>query len=67
MRIAESFNSSVQFCALIGAKRILVCKKGGYNAKVAGAVLQFNMQQVLTEIHKSMNKIVPSIVDNLEK
>ncbi|XP_029173197.1 uncharacterized protein LOC114942073 [Nylanderia fulva] len=63
--ITESFNSSI--CAQIGGKRILVNKKGGYNARVAGAVLQFNTQQVITEVHKSMNKTVPPIVEKLEK
>jgi len=42
-------------------------KRGFYNARVAGAVVQYNTQKVLTQLHESMNKIVPPIVENLEK
>ncbi|KMQ86118.1 hypothetical protein RF55_14999 [Lasius niger] len=62
---AESFNSII--CKQIGGKRINFGKKGSYNARIAGAVLQFNTQEVLTQLHKSMCKTVPPIVENLEK
>ena len=62
---AESFNSII--CKEIGGKRINFGKRGSYNARIAGAVVQYNTQQVLTELHKSMCKTVPPIVENLEK
>jgi len=39
---AESFNSII--CKLIGGKRINFGKRGSYNARIAGAVLQYNTQ-----------------------
>ncbi|KMQ82941.1 hypothetical protein RF55_21408, partial [Lasius niger] len=62
---AESFNSII--CKEIGGKRINFGKRGSYNARIAGAVVQYNTQQVLTEVHQSMCKTVPPIVENLEK
>jgi len=62
---AESFNSII--CKEIGGKRINFGKRGSYNARVAGAIVQYNTQQVLTQLHENMNKIVPPIVENLEK
>jgi len=62
---AESFNSII--CKEIGGKRINFGKRGSYNARIAGAVVQYNTQQVLTQVHQSMRKTVPSIVENLEK
>lgn len=34
---------------------------------VAGAIVQYNTQQVLTQLHQNMGKIVPLIAENLEK
>lgn len=62
---AESFNSII--CKEIGGKRINFGKRGSYNARIAGAVLQYNTQQVLTEMHQGMNKIVPANAEKLEK
>ncbi|XP_067216539.1 uncharacterized protein [Linepithema humile] len=62
---AESFNSII--CKEIGGKRINFGKRGSYNARIAGAIVQYNTQQVLTQLYKSMDKIVPPIVENLEK
>ncbi|KAL6418944.1 hypothetical protein ACFW04_014155 [Cataglyphis niger] len=62
---AESFNSII--CKQIGGKRINFGKRGSYNVRIAGTVVQYNTQQVLTQIHQSMCKIVPPIVKNLEK
>ncbi|XP_067207257.1 uncharacterized protein [Linepithema humile] len=62
---AEWFNSII--CKEIGGKRINFGLRGSYNARVAGAVVQHNTQQVLTELHKTMGKDVPAIVENLEK
>ncbi|KAL6418882.1 hypothetical protein ACFW04_011717 [Cataglyphis niger] len=62
---AESFNSII--CKQIGGKRINFGKRDSYNARIAGAVVQYNTQQVLTQIHQSMCKTVPPIVKNLEK
>jgi len=60
------FNSII--CKAIAGKRINLGARGSYNARVAGAVVQHNTQQVLTEIHKGMNKSVPSIViEKVEK
>jgi hypothetical protein len=62
---AESFNSII--CKEIGGKRIHFGKRGSYNARIAGAVVQHNSQQVLTQVHESMYKNVPFVVANLEK
>ncbi|KMQ89298.1 hypothetical protein RF55_11082 [Lasius niger] len=62
---AESFNSII--CKEIGGKRINFGNRGSYNARIAGAVVQFNTQQVLTEVHNSMSKNVPPVVEILEK
>jgi len=62
---AESFNSIV--CKEIGGKRIHFGKRGSYNARILGSVVQYNTQQVLTEIYKGIDKTVPSIVEKLEK
>jgi len=43
---AESFNSII--CKEIAGKRINFANRGSYNARVAGAVVQYNTQQVLT-------------------
>ncbi|KMQ86063.1 hypothetical protein RF55_15069, partial [Lasius niger] len=43
---AESFNSII--CREIGGKRINFGNRGSYNARIAGAVVQYNTQQVLT-------------------
>ncbi|KMQ88744.1 hypothetical protein RF55_11711 [Lasius niger] len=62
---AESFNSII--CKEIGGKSINFGNRDSYNARIAGAVAQFNTQQVLTEVHNNMDKNVPSIVETLEK
>jgi len=62
---AESFNAII--CKEIGGKRINFGARGSYNARIAGAVLQHNTQQVLTQLHKSVCKTVPSIIENMEK
>ncbi|KMQ85131.1 hypothetical protein RF55_16498 [Lasius niger] len=62
---AESFNSII--CKEIGGKRINFGNRGSYNARIAGAVVQYNTQQVLTQVHKSICNNVPPIVDTLEK
>ena len=62
---AESFNSII--CKEIGAKRIFYGKRGSYHTRVAGAIVQYNTQQVLTQLHESMGKIIPPIVENFEK
>ena len=61
---AESFNSII--CKEIGGKRINFGKRGSYNTRIAGAVVQYNTQQVLTQLHQSMCKTVPPIVENME-
>jgi len=55
---AESFNWIV--CKEIGGKRIHFGKRGSCNARILGSVVQYNTQQVLTEIRK--DKIVPSFL-----
>ncbi|XP_076545845.1 uncharacterized protein LOC117609781 [Osmia lignaria lignaria] len=62
---AETFNSII--CKEIGGKRINFGARGSYNARVAGAVTQYNTQQVLTEMHKNMCKTVPPLVKRLEE
>jgi hypothetical protein len=62
---AEGFHSNV--CKVIGGKRVFCGARGSYNARIAGSVLQYNTQQVLTEVYKGMDKAVPSIVENMEK
>jgi len=62
---AESFNSII--CKEIGGKRINFGNRGSYNARVAGAVVQFNTQQVLTEVYKNMGSNVPPVIETLEK
>jgi hypothetical protein len=62
---AESFNSII--CKEIGGKRIHFGKRGSYNARIAGAVVQHNTQQVLTQVHESVYKDVLLVVANLEK
>jgi hypothetical protein len=61
----ELFNSIV--CKAIAGKRQNFGARGSYNARVAGAVIQHNTQQVLTELHKNVCNTVPSIIENLEK
>lgn len=62
---AELFNSII--CKEIAGKRINFANRGSYNARVAGAVVQYNTQQVLTQVHKNMSKNVPPIVETVEK
>ncbi|XP_072750547.1 uncharacterized protein [Anoplolepis gracilipes] len=62
---AEAFNSII--CKEIGSKSLNFGLRGSYNARIAGVCVQYNTQQVLTQIHKSMCKDVPSTVENLEK
>jgi len=50
----ELFNSII--CKEIGGKRIHFGKRGSYNARIAGAVVQHNTQQILTQIYKSMQQ-----------
>ena len=61
--LAESFN----ICKEIGGKRINYGLRGSYNGRVAGAVVQYNTQQVLTKYHDSVGRIVPPIFQKLEK
>ncbi|XP_070523169.1 uncharacterized protein [Cardiocondyla obscurior] len=61
---AESFNSII--CKEISGKRINYGRRGSYNARIAGAVVQYNTQQVLTELHKNMCDSVPPIIEKLE-
>jgi len=62
---AESFNSKI--CKAIAGKRINLGARGSYNAGFAGAVVQYNTQQVLTELYQGMDKTVSTIIENLEK
>ena len=62
---AEFLNAII--CKDIGGKRINFGLQGWYNGRVAGVGVQYNTQQVLTEYHASMHKIVPPIVGKLEK
>jgi len=62
---AEAFNSII--CKEIGGKRLNFGLRGSYNARIAGAVVQYNTQQVLTQVHKSMCKDVPLTIQNLEQ
>jgi len=62
---AEAFNSII--CKAIAGKRINLGARGSYNARIAGAVVQYNTQQVLTELHQGMDTNVPVIIENLEK
>nr|XP_034194852.1 uncharacterized protein LOC117611076 [Osmia lignaria]XP_034194853.1 uncharacterized protein LOC117611076 [Osmia lignaria]XP_034194854.1 uncharacterized protein LOC117611076 [Osmia lignaria]XP_034194855.1 uncharacterized protein LOC117611076 [Osmia lignaria]XP_034194856.1 uncharacterized protein LOC117611076 [Osmia lignaria] len=62
---AETFNSII--CKEIGGKRINFGARGSYNARVAGAVTQYNTQQELTEMHKNMCKTIPPLVKRLEE
>ncbi|XP_067205374.1 uncharacterized protein [Linepithema humile] len=62
---AESFNSII--CKEIGGKRINFGLRGSYNARIAGAVVQHNTREVLTQVYESMKKDVPLVVENLEK
>ncbi|XP_067203566.1 uncharacterized protein [Linepithema humile] len=62
---AESFNSII--CKTIGGKRINFGLRGSYNARIAGAVVQYNTEQVLTQMYENMCKNVPPVVENLEK
>jgi len=61
----ESFNSIV--CKELGGKRINFGLQGSYNARVAEAVVQYNTQQVLTQVHENICKVVPPIIENLEQ
>ena len=49
--MAESFNAII--CKDIGGKRINFVLRGSYNARVAGSVVQYNTQEVLTKYHES--------------
>jgi len=59
---AESFNSKI--CKEIGEKRINFGNRGIYNARIAGAVVQYNTQVLM---HKSICKNVSPIIETLEK
>src|SRR5436190_15381051 len=60
---AESFNSII--CKEIGGKRINFGARGSYNARVTGAVAQYNTQQVLTRLHENICNTVPPMIENL--
>lgn len=62
---AESFNSKI--CKTIAAKRLHFGKRGAYNARVEGSVVQHNTQEVLTEMYKKKTNNVPSVIETLEK
>jgi len=61
---AEFFNSIIR--KEIGGKRINFGKRGLYNARIAGAILQYNTQQILTQMHEGMNKSVLPILEKME-
>jgi len=61
----ELFNSII--CKEIGGKLVNFGTRGSYNARIAGAVVQYNTQQVLTQLHENVYKIVPPIIERLEK
>jgi len=62
---AELFNSVI--CKEIGGKCVNFGARGSYNARIAGAVVQYNTQQVLTQLHENVCKTVPPIIERLEK
>ena len=62
--VAESFNSII--CKDIGGKRINFGCRDSYNGRVAGAVVQYNTQQLLTKYHENVYKAVPSVIEKLE-
>ena len=41
--------------------------RDSYNGRVAGSVVQYNTQEVLTKYHESVQKTVPPVVQKLEK
>jgi len=52
---AELFNSVI--CKEIGGKRVNFGARGSYNARIAGAVVQYNTQQVLTQLHENFVRL----------
>jgi len=61
----EWFNSII--CKEIAGKRINFGARGSYNIRIAGAVIQRNTQQVLTQLYKNTCESTPSIIEDLEK
>jgi len=61
----EWFNSVI--CKEIAGKRINFGARGSYNIRIAGAVIQHNTQQVLTQLYKNTCENTPSIIEDLEK
>lgn len=61
---AESYNPII--CKEIGGKQINFDKRDSYNARVAGAIVRYNTQQVLTKLHQNMCKTV-LLIENIEK
>ncbi|KMQ86930.1 hypothetical protein RF55_13949 [Lasius niger] len=62
---AESFNAII--CKKIGGKRINFGTRGSYNARIAAAVVQYNTQQVLTQVCQDVCKDIPLVAKYLEK
>ena len=63
--LAELFNSVI--CKVIAGKRIDFSKRGSYDARMYVAVLQFNSQQMLTELNKSLSFTECDVLEKLEK
>ena len=62
---AELFNSII--CKTINGKRILFGRKGSYDARVYAAVVQFNTQEVLTELNKFLDCTEYDVAKDMEK
>ena len=63
--LAESFNAII--CKEIVWSSQAIVYAFSTHGRVAGAVVQYNRQQVLTKYHDSVGRIVPPIVQELEK
>ncbi|XP_024942124.1 uncharacterized protein LOC107269098 [Cephus cinctus] len=62
--MAESYNSVI--CKFIGGKRINFAKRGSYNARCSGAVVQYNTGRSLSAVATALKKIPSATVLCLE-
>lgn len=60
-------NHLIRLSAKKSVENALILERGSYNARIAGAVVQYNTKQIIKQIYQNMHKNVPTVVENLEK
>lgn len=61
---AEAFNSVIN--KYIGGKRVFFGGRNSYNCRVAAAVVQYNTQSVLCQLHKGCGYETPEVAEKIE-